>query len=109
MGPVNASMFITAQRIVAALRYVLRQPRRRTGRDELHRLEDRFDSKWEERVVVERPGGVVGTDRRWLLQQDRTGVDARIDPENRRCGRSLPFDDLPVDGAAAAVLWQRRR
>ena len=99
-------MVVSEQRIVRGLSLVLRFTRRASFGDQLHAVEHRPDAEREERLEVQRAGGVVGPDRRLSLQQDRTGIDAGVGPEDRDTAASLAADQLPGDGAAAAIARQ---
>ena len=101
-------MDVRQEWIVRPLRLVLHDARRATGRDQLDAVEHHLDAEREERLIVERAGGVVGPDRRLTLQQDRAGVDASVRPEDRHARAGLPTDELPGDRAPAAVARQQR-
>ena len=108
-APVDAGVRVAEERIVCCEALVLWLARRASGGDQLHAVQHDLHAEREERLVVERPGRVVRRDGGFALEQDRPGVDAGVGPEDGDAGARLAPDQLPGDGAPAAVARQQRR
>ena len=84
LGPIDFGVLVAAWRIVSCFRFVLDDARRVAGVDQVDGFADGFHAKRENFVEIERTGGVVGIDLNFLLQQNRPGIDALIDPEKAK-------------------------
>ena len=69
-------MLVAADRIVIRFRFVLHDPRRVAGFDQVHGFADGFDAEGKYFVEVQRAGGIVRVYPHFFLQQDRAGIDA---------------------------------
>jgi len=98
---------VAAGRIVGGFRFVLDHAGRVAGLDQLDRFADRLDTEGKDFVKIERPGGVVRFDLNFFLQEDRSRVDALVDPKERKSGDRLAFDQCPIDRAGTAVFRQQ--
>ena len=59
-------------------------------------------------VEVDRPGRIIGTDLHFLLEKNRSGVNATVRPENTETCFGLTLDNSPVNGAGTPVNWEER-
>ncbi len=69
---------------------------------EPRRLDEGFHTHRVELLEVERTDAVIRADLDLALEQDRAGIDALVDPENRQPGARLSGEDRPVHGGAPA-------
>src|SRR5206468_1465933 len=72
-------------------------------------LQQRRDPHRIEAIEVEAAQGVAVADLDFLLQQDRSGIETLIGPEDAEPGPRLAHDDRPVDRAGTAVAREQRR
>ena len=108
--PIDRGVLVAAERIVGRARLVLQRRaaayRRRSGRPTRAPCRRRAGTACRSRASRRcRPAPIAAS----RLQQDRAGVDAGIDPEDAHARARLALDDLPRDGAAAAIARQQRR
>ena len=92
LGPIDLGVFVAARRVVICFGLVLDEARWVAFIDQVDGFADRFDSQRENFFEVERTGGIVRIDFYFSLQQDRTCIDASIDPKKAQ----------PCDGFAVA-------
>ncbi len=107
-APIDPRIVGRAPAFVGCLAVILRDLRRLAGLHEIDALQHRVHAHREQAVEIDRAERIVVGDRRFLLDQDRAGIEAVIGPEDREAGFGAALDDRPVDRRGAAVQRQQR-
>ena len=102
-------MLVTEDRLVGRLGFILHDAGRIAAFDQIHRFGDCVYAQREQFVEVKTARGFVRGDGDFFLQQDRSGIDAFIEPENCKSGFTLAVKQRPVNRAAAAMSRQQGR
>ena len=107
LAPVDAGIVAAAAALIGREAVVLFDARRLASLHEVDGLEHRIDAHRKQPVEIHRAERIVGADRRLLLQQHRTGIEAIVGPEDRQSGLGFALDDRPVDRARSAEFRQQ--
>src|SRR6185369_6955689 len=109
LGPVDSGFGGAAPTLVARLRFVLHGFRVLAGDYQISRFQHRAHAQREQAVEINRAEGVLGAERRFLLQDDGAFVETVRRTEYGQSRLYFAFDDRPVDRAGAAIFRQQRR
>src|SRR5712692_2578986 len=104
--PVDARLGVAHPALIGRLFLVLGPFGGAPGGDEVGGLHQRLDPKRKDLVEIKRGGGVVGSDRAALLEDDRPLVEAGRRTEDRQPGLAAAADDRPRDRGGPTMQGQ---
>src|SRR5262245_17515883 len=106
--PVDLHVLLLAPALVRSLRLVLDDLRRLARAHEIDALEQRRHAHREEPVELKAAGRVGVADLDFFLQQDRSGIEPLVGPEEGEPGARVALDDRPVDRARPSMEREQR-